>query len=340
MHVLYAKISSTQHELEIEIDASDLDKYIDKAASSLSLNLDIQGFRKGHAPRNMVLRYAGADKLYNEAGEIAVRASYAAALNSEEGRKLKEVSYELEVPEIRITKLAPDNSFIYKAIFTIPVFELAKDYSEIAARVRKSEAKGVSVEDKEIEDTLEWLKKSRKADAINDDFAKSIGNFQNIEQLKKSISEGILMEKEKKEKERVRLAIIKEIILKSKKEIPDKIIALEISRIEEEFKENISDMGLDFDEYLVKIKKDKKELRVGWQDQARERVEISSALGAIARRENINPTEQEIKSEAENILRRYKKVKDAEKEYDPEALKGYVTRILRNKKVFEFLESK
>jgi len=339
MRAALNKISSTQHELEIEIEAPDFDKYIDKAASSLSLDLDIQGFRKGHAPRNMVERHAGTDKLYNEAAEIAVRTSYAEALNSEEGRKLKEASYELEIPEIQVTKLAPNNSFIYKAIFTIPVFELAKDYIEIAGRARKSETKQVVVEEKEIEDTLNWLAKSRKSD-LNDEFAKSLGNFQNIEELKKSVGEGILMEKEKKEKERVRLAIINEIILKSKKEIPDKIIALEVSRIEEELKESIGEMGLDFDEYLDKIKKDKKELRAGWQDQARERVEISLALGAIARKENINPTEEEIKSEAASMLSRYKKIKDAEKEYDPEALRGYVVRILRNKKVFEFLETK
>jgi FKBP-type peptidyl-prolyl cis-trans isomerase (trigger factor) len=346
MRVSYTKISSTQHTLQVEIEALEFDKYIDKAASSVSHNLDIQGFRKGHAPRDMVERYAGSDKLYNEAAEIAVRASYAEALNSEEGHKLKEATYELEVPEIQVTKLAPNNSFIYKAIFTVPVFELAKDYGSIAARVRKNEFKEVGVSDGEVEDTLKWLVKSRKGE-VSDEFAKSLGNFQNLEELKKSVGEGILMEKKKKEKERVRLAIIKEIILKSKKDIPDKIIELEISRIEDEFKESVGEMGLDFDEYLVKISAKggsasggkKKELRAGWQDQARERVEISSALGAIAREENINPTEDEVKLEAAKVLGRYKNVKDAKKDYDPEALRGYVTRVLRNQRVFEFLES-
>lgn len=145
-----------------------------------------------------------------------------------------------------------------------------------------------------------------------------------------------------KEKEsvssRVRALLVGEIVEHSKREIPEGVINAEIERIEEEFKHNILDMGLTFEEYLLKIKKKKEELHEGWRERARERVEAGLALDVIAAKEHIEPEEAEITREVQKILNHYKTVKDAGKSIDPARVRAYVYGILKNEKTFEFLE--
>ena len=246
--------------------------------------------------------------------------------------------------EIQVVKLAPDNPFIYKIIFTSAFFELTDEYQAVARKVTGAEKKDIVVEEKEIDDTLKWLAKSRAPEGqegdieINDELVKGLGNFKNLEELKTSIREGLAREKEKKEKDRLRLLMIKEVIAKSKSEVPEGVIAQEIDRIEEEFRQSISQMGLDFEEYLKKIQKEKEELRKGWHDQARERVEIASALAAIAKKEGIVPSDEEVEQESDKAKEHYQDKKDTGRGIDPVRLQAYIYDILQREKTFEFLE--
>lgn len=349
MQVAYSKISNTQAELLVEISGADFVKYIDQAAANLSMDIEIQGFRKGHMPRDLIERTLGTDKLYSEAAGIAVRGTIDYAI--------KEANLELTqhtIPEVHFIKLAANNPFIYKAVLSEPFFELCDNYAEVAAKIKKKEAQSspskVKVEESEVENTLQWLKKNRQQKAkngqatigselkIDDDFARSIGNFNNVEELKGSIYDGIYIEKEKKEKNRVRIVILKEIIFKSKEEIPGNVIDREVLHIEDEFKDNISQMGLDYKTYLSRINKEGEELRKGWREQAKERVEFFLALDAIAKKEGIRPSEEEVKAEAQKVLNRYPSAKKAEKEIDAAHLYDYITGALKNEKTFEFLE--
>jgi len=363
-------ISKTEKEIEVSLPPEEFLPYVDYAANKLSKDLEVQGFRKGHIPRDIVEQKVGTSGLYNEASELAVQATYEKALkNSEKDGKQSLESNESGdssmrsmgyiVPEVQITKLAPNNPFIYKIILRAPVFELAKDYKSIAEQILKNNSKEIRVEEKEVDDTIKWLAKQKlqqsnnkdnkedqapKKEAelleppLDDDFAKSFGNFKNLEELKKSVREGIHLEKEKKEKDRVRLAITNAIISKSHAEIPEKVIDQEILKIEEEFKQNIAQMGLDFDEYLKKIKKTKEELRNGWRDQAKDRISTFLVLDAIASIEDIEPEEKEVEEEAQKILNHFKNADEAKKDVDPARLRAYVYGIIRNEKVFQLFE--
>lgn len=335
------KTSNTKCEILVEVPSADLEKYLNEAASVLSNDLEIEGFRKGHAPRSMVERAVGADKLYSEGAEIAVRRTFSDALKEaglDPGTFLKKA-----VPEIQVTKIAPNNPLEYKVTLHAPFFELASDYEKIASKIRNEERQKfeehTKVEEKEIESTLQWLVKNRKTDAVNDDFAKSLGNFADLAELKKSIRDGICLEKENQERLRVRHAILRGIILESRVEVPDRVIERELLRVEEEFKQNIQGLGLDFNTYLSKINKKKEELYDGWREQARERLEKSFALDSIAERKEIKETEDEIAKEAQKILNHYRNSKDAGKEINTKALREYTSVVLRNEKTFQFLES-
>lgn len=323
--------------------AEEFSPYLDMAANSLSKDMEVQGFRKGHVPRNIVEQKLGSSALYNEAADLAVKATHQEALKGHKGDSLA-------VPEVRVVKLAPGNPFVYKIIFFMPYFEIAKNYRNIAKHAFEGK-NSIVVDEKEVEDTLKWLAENNKAAKgkgkddekksveINDEFAKSLGNFNNLEELKKNIKEGITQEKEKREKDRIRLKIVKDIASKSSIDIPENVIDNEILKIEDEFAANISQMGLEFEDYLKKINKTKDELRQGWKEQAKDRIEMSLVLSTVSENEDIKPEESEVEEESSKVLKQFKSIEEAEKNIDPARLHSYVYGILKNEKTLNFLES-
>jgi len=172
---------------------------------------------------------------------------------------------------------------------------------------------------------------------LNDEFAKSLGNFASLESLKKNINEGMLEEKELKEKQRMQMELIEKIASESKMEIPSVLIDEELERMIAEFKFSISSFGLDFETYLKEIKKTIDELKKEWRKQAENRVRISTCLKAIAVKENIEVRDEEIEEKINEELKNYPDIEQTKKDIDPKLLREYTGEVLRNEKVLGLL---
>jgi len=172
---------------------------------------------------------------------------------------------------------------------------------------------------------------------LNDEFAKSLGNFDSLESLGKNISEGLLEEKELKEKQRMQMELIEKIANASKIEVPPALIDEELERMVAEFKFSISSFGLDFETYLKEIKKTIDELKKEWRKQAENRVRIAVCLKAIAAKENIEVSDEEIEKKINEELKNYPDIDEAKKDIDLKTLKEYTKEVLRNEKVLGLL---
>lgn len=173
---------------------------------------------------------------------------------------------------------------------------------------------------------------------FNDEFAKNLGQFDTAEALKNNVKEGIKHEKEHKEKDRLRRQAIEEVAKKATMEIPEILIEKEIEKMMAEFKDGATQLGLGFEEYLVHLKKSEAELKSEWRDQAINRVRVSLCLREIATKEKIDASESEIEEESNKLLKQFQSVDQAQKSFDINALKDYTKSILKNEKVFEYLE--
>ena len=65
-------LPKSQIELSIELSSSDMEPYLDLAARAISTQNQIKGFRPGFAPRDVVAREFGEEKLDKAASEIAI----------------------------------------------------------------------------------------------------------------------------------------------------------------------------------------------------------------------------------------------------------------------------
>lgn len=366
MRYAIKKKSGAQIEAEVTLTKEEFNKYYDSAYQKAFSEVEVKGFRKGTAPKELVERLIDKQKVFDEAAHEAVR------------RTLSELTEEnkwvvIDKPQVEVLSAAAD--FKYKVVLTIfPEVKLA-DYKKIAAkfnREREENIKKISVSDQEVNKALKWLRDVRaKAVAVNrpaqkndliiidykkqgeakkdqfvlgkggvppeleemiigktsgsqikwkeydititsvmrrelpdlnDEFAKSVGKFQNLEDLKKSLKEGIKMEQERKEQEKIRLKMLEEIADKSEVDIPEIMVA--------------------------KMKEQSQESK----EISRKRIKAHLVIHKIAEKENLNPTEEEMRQE----IQRYQHQPD---KLDKSEFYDYVYGIIQNKKVFEFLEN-
>ncbi|MBU3924686.1 trigger factor [Patescibacteria group bacterium] len=174
---------------------------------------------------------------------------------------------------------------------------------------------------------------------FDDEFAKSLGHFKEIKELEKSISEGIIVEKTKVEKEKFRTKIV-EFLIKNygAKELPDILVDSEVKRMLVEFKRNVEQNGMKFEEYLSQLAKTEASLKESWRQTAEGRINNYLITREIVKQENLKAPEEEITEQTNKILANYKNVKEAEKEIDAEKLKNNVHDVLITEKVLVLLE--
>lgn len=134
MKVSIKKLPQSQVELNIEVPAEEFEKIIEKVTLYLGKDLEVEGFRKGKAPREIIEEKIGQEKILEAAAQEAIRENYSRAI-------LENKIEAFLPPKIEILKLAKGNSFEFKAkTWTLPEIKLP-DYKEIVSQLERREVK-------------------------------------------------------------------------------------------------------------------------------------------------------------------------------------------------------
>ncbi len=357
-NIKVTNIGNSEVEIEGEIVAEYFEEHRKSALKKLTENAEIPGFRKGFAPEKIVTARFGNIKILEDAAQDALDSQYGSIVTDHSIRAVG-------APQVTITKIAEKNPLGFKiktAVF--PEINLS-DYKELAkktvAEITKKE-ENFAVEDKEIEDVILQLRKSKvekkrvgadetvetdetkdeTADKksqteenlpiFDDEFAKSVGDFKNVTDLRDKIKENLLADKKIRAKEKVRLAILEVLVEKTPMTVPELFIESELVKMIAQFKDDISRAGLTYDTYLEHIKKTEDDIRKEWRENAVKRAKTQLILGHVANIEKITPDEDVVKKEIDHILGHHK---DA----DRFRVRMYVENMLTNEKVLEFLEN-
>jgi len=178
----------------------------------------------------------------------------------------------------------------------------------------------------------------RQIPEINDEFAKSLGEFENLEAFRKSIEEGMIKKKEQNRKEEKRKKYLDEFIDLFEVELPEILLHEEIHKMIQEFEEQLGMTGIKFEDYLSRVNKTRDDLEKDWEPPAEKRVKSALVLEEIAKSEDIKVASEEVEAEMNKTLQYYRGLKEAEKNIDLKKLYNYVKGVLTNEKVFELLE--
>ncbi|HOW60602.1 MAG TPA: trigger factor [Candidatus Moranbacteria bacterium] len=178
----------------------------------------------------------------------------------------------------------------------------------------------------------------RKYPELSDEFAKSLGKFKDLADMRKSVAEGMKEEKQHELKNKHRAEIIDILIEFAEVDLPNLLVHEELHKMINEFDMQLQGMGMSFDQYLQQIGKKIEELEHEWEPQAIKRVKAALALEEIIKEKEIKVASEEIEAEMNKTLAQYKKIKDVEKNIDLGKLYNYIKGMMQNEKVLEMLE--
>ena len=174
---------------------------------------------------------------------------------------------------------------------------------------------------------------------VNDQFAKGLGKFEDLVGLENNIKDGLNLEKEAAESQRIRTEVLDNISKEVDCETPQALVEREQSEMIRSLKNNVSEkLHISFEKYLEQIKKSEKEVMDSFLIEANARIKKFFILREIAEEEKIEISDEEIKEEAQKLLKNVSDIDKAKQDFDSENMKEYAKERLRNEKVFQLLE--
>ncbi len=329
------KIPHSEVEITGEIPADVLTEYRAKAIKSLTERVEFPGFRKGKVPENMLVSKVGEMGILEEAAEMAMYDITPAILIES---KLEYITQ----PSVSITKLAPANPVEFKLKVAVMPEIKVPDYKKIAKEEMKKEVTVLPVTDDDVQKVIDDIQKrmaplpEKDGDEVTlpevtDEFVKKLGEFKDVADFKVQIKENIIAERDHRTKEKKRLTISENLVAEAKIDLPETFVEQELAIMLARFKDDITKMGLKFDEYLKHIKKTEEDLRKDWRSDAEKKASLELILAQIAKEEKIKPEQEKIDHETKHLIEHYPGV-------DTERAKAYITKQLTQDLVFNFLE--
>ena len=172
MEISKKDLEKSQLEISVVLSAEEFAPYIEKGATAVSEKTNIEGFRPGKAPYEILKQKVGEMAILEEAANIVIRKNIDKILDEHTaGRQI------IGQPQVDIVKLAPANSLELKITLTLlPEIALGA-YKDL--KIKEAEVK---VDSEKIKKTLNDLAEMRAKETLSEtavkDGDKVIANFE------------------------------------------------------------------------------------------------------------------------------------------------------------------
>lgn len=169
---------------------------------------------------------------------------------------------------------------------------------------------------------------------LDDEFAKKVGPFESIKQLKEDIKKQLQHEKQHEADRKFESELISEIGEKTKVSVPQVLVDEQIEALIRELRQNLSYRGQTWQEYLESEGKTEEEYRKDvLAPQAEKRVKASLALAEIAEKENIDVSVEELEIRIQILKNQYQDDSMRAELDKPENRRDIASRLLTEKTV-------
>ena len=181
--------------------------------------------------------------------------------------------------------------------------------------------------------------KERISPELDDNFAKKAGQFDSMKDLRTQLKKNLQIDAEHREHERYESEILKKLATQTTVEVPEPLLQGELDKMARELESSLTRQGANFKDYLAAINKSLDDLKKGWVQQAKQRIVIGLLLRAIAKKENVTVSDQEIEDEVNATLKQNPGNAEVERAVRGKPYQDYLREIVRNRKTIELLSS-
>ena len=179
--------------------------------------------------------------------------------------------------------------------------------------------------------------KTKVLPEVNDDFAKDVNaaGVETVADLKNMIRTRIEDGKKSQAENKADTALMDKLVENAEIDLPEVLVEEEVNNQIQQLAQQISQYGMNFNQYLSMMGKKIEDVRAEYTDNATKTAKLRLILEEIAKVEALEPTEEDLENEYNNIAAQYNMPVDQVKAYiSVDMLK----RDVRNEKAYAFVK--
>lgn len=268
MKVEVKKIDGSKKELSIEVTGDVVKNKFEDVFKKITKDAKIPGFRPGNAPREIVEKRF-SDHAHDQVLKELIPDIYNQALNQENIDAI-------DMPEISDVKLDRVN-LSFKAKVEVRPEIAVKNYKGI-----KVSFKPISVTADEIKRNIDTLKEQKKADNVDEKFARELG-YPSVLELEKAIERQIALQKDNQQRAKVENDLLDGVMKGLEFKTPQALLDKQLDDMLRQTKVDLAMKGVQREQ----IEQHEAKLIEQLKPEAEKQVRIYLVLGAVAKQENI-----------------------------------------------------
>ena len=358
----------------IEFSAEEFKDALSKAYLANRGKFQIDGFRKGKAPRKVIESHYGHDVFWDEALNGLLSTGYYDALRDMDLEVIAQPS--LESPEIKegepvvisgSVQVFPEMEVeSYKGL-EIEKVETKIGEKEVKAeleRVQKSQARMETVEDRKTETGEEFdvnvkfpedyhAEELKGKDAvfkcklheikkeilpeIDDELASDVSEFETLDEYKADLQKKLQENADARDESLMKDRALEKLYEANEIEVPEGMIRNEIDNIIYDMNQNLATQGLGLQQYMEWTGKTIDDVREEAKPEAEKRVRTRILLKNLIRQENLEADAAEIENLMKEFGEQYGMTVDQVKEMAGAETENYFKEDAQTKKAIDFL---
>ena len=147
--------------------------------------------------------------------------------------------------------------------------------------------------------------KVKEVPTLDDEFAKDASEFETLAELKEDIKKNLQKAEDQKAENEFEEDIITAVIENTKLDLPQVMVEKEIDHMMNDLENRLKYQGLTLDQYMEFTGNTPEKMRDFMKENAERKVKADIIIDAIAKAENIEATEEELKEKALEVAKMY-----------------------------------
>ena len=147
--------------------------------------------------------------------------------------------------------------------------------------------------------------KEKEVPAMDDEFAKDVSEFDTLKDLKADLKKKIAEERQKDADRAFEDALMEQVAANITADVPDAMVEGQARQFLENFKMQIAQQGIPYDQYMKMTGMDEQKLLEDAKEPALRQVRLDLALAAIIKAENIEVSDEEVEAEFQKLADQY-----------------------------------
>ena len=157
--------------------------------------------------------------------------------------------------------------------------------------------------------------KEKEVPALDDEFAKDVSEFDTLKDLKADLKKKITEERQKAADRAFEDALMEQVGAGITADIPDAMIENQARQFLDNFKMQIAQQGIPYDQYMKMPGMEESKLLEDAKEPATRQVRLDLALAAIIEAEKIEVTDEDVEAEMKKMAEQYNMELETVKKY-------------------------